>query len=319
MTIIVKRWEDMKQDDTALWELLDSYLLALEVAGRSQKTTVWYRDVISRYFKWLAGNSIEPTLVNLSVETVRAYSLERRRAHGKSGQPLSGHTLHGDIRALKAFSSYLEREAITTENRLSRLKLPKLPKRNVEVLEEGEIKQLLACFNSKTMLGSRNEAMVRLMLDCGLRVSEVVGLQISKLNVRQFSLSVVGKGNKERSVGFGRSSAEALVRYVRHHRPRSESDLVFLSRTGEKLSPNAIKCLMVRLARKTGIERLHAHLLRHTFATLFLEDDRADLFTLQMAGGWEDLTMVRRYSHMAGRKVVDKQTRLSVMDRIRSK
>lgn len=159
------------------------------------------------------------------------------------------------------------------------------------------------------------------MLDAGLRVSEVVNLTMEKVDLDQGQLLVTGKGNKQRPVPIGSNAQKYLQRYIYHFRPEPlfpEQDNVFLTSDGKPLTDNGLKLFFTRLKVKTGIKRLHAHLLRHTFATYYLRNG-GDLLSLQKILGHTSLEMVKIYSHLSEADIKVKHRRYSPMDRLELK
>jgi site-specific recombinase XerD len=131
-------------------------------------------------------------------------------------------------------------------------------------------------------------------------------------------LKVNGKGNKERIVPFGRTTQRALQRYLIRYGPEPkypEIGNLFLSIEGKPLTKNSMKLIFARLAKQSGVERLHAHLCRHTFATRYLTNS-GDLFTLQQILGHSTLEMVRHYVNFAPYQVAAQHQRFSPMDRL---
>ncbi|HEY4691557.1 MAG TPA: tyrosine-type recombinase/integrase [Anaerolineae bacterium] len=140
-----------------------------------------------------------------------------------------------------------------------------------------------------------------LMLDTGLRISEVATARIPDLNLERRQLKVFGKGQKERIVPFGQRCAQALMRYIHMYRAkprRDEFDQVFLAPDGEPMTRNSLEHVVRRLRDASGITRLHAHLLRHTFAVNFLVSE-GDLRALQLILGHESLVVTQRYLHLS--------------------
>ena len=116
-------------------------------------------------------------------------------------------------------------------------------------------------------MGARDLAILSIFLDSGLRLSELVGLRVQDVHLQQGWLKVYGKGDKERIVPFGVRATKVLSRYVTFFRPQDlETDSFFVNIDGGPITQNTIKMLFVRLQQRSGVERLHPHLMRHTFA-----------------------------------------------------
>ena len=174
--------------------------------------------------------------------------------------------------------------------------IPKMPVKVVDVLTPSEIKTLLSSFDNG-FYGLRNKCMVMLMLDCGLRASEVIALVPDSFNYQYRYVKVVGKGRKERIVPMGSSLVSCLQQYFKL-RPIF-ARYVFVSALGEPLLRNAFKKIFQNLRRKTGIKRLHPHLLRHTFATNYLLYGHGDVYKLSMLLGHSSINTTQIYLHYA--------------------
>lgn len=196
------------------------------------------------------------------------------------------------------------------------MKVPRVQKKMVDILSKEEIARLLGALNPRTATGSRDHAVVMVLLDCGLRASELLTLKDRNTNLEEGSLRVVGKGNKERIVPVGNRVTKALVQYRHIFRPEPSSPVVdtfFLGLDGRPMSFEALKSMLQRLGRRTEVPRLHEHLLRHTFATMFLVNG-GDVFTLQRILGHTTLTMVNHNVHTAGTEVALRYRAFSPMD-----
>jgi site-specific recombinase XerD len=198
-------------------------------------------------------------------------------------KPVSARTVQCHVRALKAFSSWLHAEGYSTENRLKNLKLPKAPAGLVQPLTAEEIESISSVFKKESPTGFRNYPIFVTALDSGLRASEIAGISLSQVNLRAGCIKVVGKGAKERMVPIGKFVGMTLWHYIEDVRPEganSDIDELFLSRDGKRITANTIKLVFSGLAKSSGVERLHAHLCRHTFAINYLLNG-GDIFSLR--------------------------------------
>ena len=279
--------------------------------GKSPKTITWYTEMITGFVRFLADTNRRVVLSELNIDTAREYVIHERE------RELSPYTVQSKVRALKAFASWLFNEDYTTVHVLHNLKMPKAPQNLIEPLSAAEIDQLIKVQNPLTALGCRNIAILVLLLDTGLRVSEMCGLQSNDAHIEEGYLKVMGKGLKERIVPIGGLAQKVLWRYIIHFRPEDsiEADsYVFLTLDGRPLRPNAVKLLLKRWGKKAGVERLHAHLCRHTYATNFLNYNCGDVFRLQQILGHTTLEMVRRYVHYASTQAMINGRPSSPMD-----
>jgi site-specific recombinase XerD len=201
---------------------------------------------------------------------------------------------------------------------LARLKIPKAPQKLIEILTVIEIDRLLKNRDPLTEYGSRNIAILVILLDSGIRVSELCDIELTNTHMEEGYLKVMGKGAKERLVPIGGSAQKALWRYIIHFRPQPSpgNNRLFLTIEGEPLRPNAVKHLLKRWGENAGVPRLHAHLCRHTFATNFLINNCGDVFRLQQILGHTTLEMVRRYIHLASVQTMVSSRPASPLDRM---
>ena len=225
------------------------------------------------------------------------------------------------MRGLRAFFAKQKEKGYTEENELANLRPPRTSELVIEPLTEEEIDKVLTAINPNTLLGARNTSLISLILDSGLRRAEVAGLKEYDVHLEDRYVKVFGKGSKERLVSFGVNCQRALLHYYHHYRvqPVNPSiDTFFLAIDGFPLKPAGIKSMMRRLGKTSGVERLHPHLLRHTYATMFLLNG-GDVFLLQQNLGHTSLEIVRRYIHVASRLAVVRSQNFSPLDRMNVK
>jgi site-specific recombinase XerD len=294
--------------------------------GKSHQTVIWYSRVVRYFGDYLKERQLADTLDNLSVDLVRDFVLHlqtRRKWPDRqchlAEQNLRAISVQTYVRALRGFFNWIYREGYTRENILANLRPPKAPRTLAEVLRDEEVGRILACVDPETSWGSRDSAMLIVMLDTGLRLSEVANLAMANAHLDEGYLKVMGKGAKERMVPIGGVAQKALLRYVYKFRPEplnASEDTLFLTPEGRAMSANGVQMVIRRLASKSGVKRLHPHLCRHTFATNYLMNG-GDVFTLQQILGHTTLEMVRRYVNLASAHVRVQHRKFSPMDRMR--
>jgi site-specific recombinase XerD len=233
------------------------------------------------------------------------------------GQPLSDETLHDHVRAIRTFLSWLYNEDYLDEDVANRIELPKVGQKDLEVLTDEELAQIFQHLPLGHDQGCRNAAVVSLMIDCGLRLSEVAGLDLDDVRLEESLLRVLGKGRREEWVPFGAFTGKVLRRYAQHFRPHiaSGTGTLFVNQYGERLGVEGIKSMFQRLAERSGVERLHPHLLRHTAATRLLANG-CDLHTVQRILRHRSVTTTTRYLHLLNSDVREKMRTFSPMDRL---
>lgn len=220
-----------------------------------------------------------------------------------AGMEISARSQARIISGLRAFFKYCLTEQISQQNPTELLEAPKLSRHLPEVLSYAEIEQLIAAIDLSSPEGTRNKAMLETLYSCGLRVTELITLQLSQVYTEVGFVRVVGKGSKERLVPIGRDALKYLALYrdtVRTHLPiqRGEEDIVFLNRRGKRLSRVYVFLLIKELAARAGIDKnISPHTFRHSFATHLVEGG-ADLRAVQEMLGHESITTTEIYTHL---------------------
>ncbi|MSA03713.1 tyrosine-type recombinase/integrase [Lactonifactor sp. BIOML-A3] len=204
---------------------------------------------------------------------------------------------------LRTFFNFLFRNEYIEKDLMKKFKLIKREKKLVLPVFSDEVKTIDSCFNLRTMTGIRNYCIVHLMLDAGLRSGEVCKLHLNDINFLQNHIIVIdGKGKKDRIVPLAKKLKKCLHEYITLYRPYTgqEHDFLFCSVNGslEPISGDTIKSLFSRIKKKTGLERLKPHLLRHTFATSFILGG-GDMESLRLYMGHSGYDVTQDYLHLA--------------------
>jgi integrase/recombinase XerD len=222
--------------------------------------------------------------------------------------------------AVRGFFKFLLRESHIDKNPLRELRGARRERKIPHQLSIEDVERLIGTIEGDDAVARRDRAMLEVLYACGLRVSELVGLQRSRLNVREGYLTVVGKGSKERAVPIGRSALQALRKYLER---RSELDRgggapnVFVGRGGNALTRQAFWKRLRECADEAGIDGVTPHVLRHSFATHLLEGG-ADLRSVQMMLGHADLSTTQIYTHVATKRLRDVHTEHHPRSRMKS-
>ncbi|MEP6872193.1 MAG: tyrosine-type recombinase/integrase [Anaerolineaceae bacterium] len=261
---------------------LDAYLRELSaVGGRSPYTIRNYRNDIGDFFRWCGEREFDP------LETNR--QLFREYLGEVKGRGVVAASITRRTSTVHCFYKYLVQEGGTEKDLLYGVALPKRPKRLPKVLDPGLLNALLSAPDASTPQGLRDRAMLEMLYGGGLRISELVGLDMKQTNLGDGSAIVHGKGAKERVVLFGEPAMVALESYLGGARPllavastgRHLDSALFLNRFGRRLTARSVQTLIKRHALSAGISAdIHPHLLRHSFATHLL-DGGADLRIVQ--------------------------------------
>lgn len=207
------------------------------------------------------------------------------------------------ISGLKAFYRFLLLEDMAQEDPTQLLEAPKILRKLPDVLTFEEIEKIIAQIPLDTAEGHRNKAILETMYSCGLRVSEVINLQITQLHMDVGFIRVIGKGDKERMVPIGKDAMRQIDIYRRNVRillpvKHGQEDTLFLNRRGGALSRVMIFLVIKELAQKAGIQKnVSPHTFRHSFATHLVEGG-ADLRAVQEMLGHESITTTEIYTHL---------------------
>lgn len=271
---------------------IDEFLITQQIRGNSEKTVAFYSRCL-RFFANYDDNG-EKEINSITVADCKSYYLNL------SKRDISSVTLQTYIRALRVFLSWCFSEEYIPLNIPEKFRLPKAKRKTIDILTDTEIKTLLSCFDKNSFFGVRNACIISLMLDSGLRLNEVATLERCNIHLAEGYCIVDGKGNKQRIVPLGLNSRKALIRYSRYiHIGYEQTPLFVKDDLITPISDTTIKQIFRQLKVKSGIPRLHPHLLRHTFATRFLQNG-GDIYSLQMILGHTSLEMVKKYVHLTG-------------------
>ena len=207
------------------------------------------------------------------------------------------------LSSLRRFYAWAVRESLLTENPLSGLDTPRLPRSLPKSFGEADVEALLAATEGNDALAQRDKALLEVLYATGLRVSELVSLRLRQLNRDAGVVRVMGKGGKERLVPLGEMALQALDRYLTSARltmlAQHSSDYVFVSARGKPITRQACWYLIKRRARQAGLVQLPSpHGLRHAFAT-HLINHGADLRVVQLLLGHADISTTQIYTHVA--------------------
>ena len=321
MTTHISNQETVKK----LPECIDYYEVCNRAEGKSPKTISWYSANLRCFRNYLKSRHLPDSLDNIDTKLLREYVLylmKRNRYDGHpytpvQAEPLSSATVHGHVRTLRAFFNWLVMEGLTQNNPSNDLKPPKVSRKIVSTLSDEEIRAILSTFSTSPS-DTRNRTLFMILLDSGLRIGELINLKMEDIHTDEGYLKVMGKGRKERIVPIGNNAQKVLQRYLFWFRPKPINPVinnVFLSQSSKPLTENSMKLMFTRLAKRSGVCRLHAHLCRHTFATRFLING-GDVFTLQQILGHSTLTMVSHYVNLASSHIAIQHQKFSPLDRL---
>ncbi len=274
--------------------VIDKFLDALWMErGLSDNTLNAYRQDLYLFAKWQSARKQSVTQTHPS--DLLAYLAEL--------SSMSVRTSARRLSSLRRLFQYLTREGQLEENPALSIDSPHLKRSLPKSLTESEVRQLLHTPDIETNLGLRDKAMLEVLYATGLRVTELVGLSVDQVNLKQGVIRVTGKGNKERLVPLGEEAIDWLERYLRDARSglfRADPDsTLFPSSRGKKMTRQTFWYAIKRYAVSAGISKsISPHILRHCFATHLLNHG-ADLRVIQMLLGHSDISTTQLYTHVA--------------------
>lgn len=207
------------------------------------------------------------------------------------------------ISSLKSFYKFLEMEGRITENPCDRLDSPKIKPYLPVVLSVDEVDRIISSVDLSQPQGQRNKAILEVLYGCGLRVSELVNLNISDLFLKESFIRVIGKGNKQRLIPIGELAADAVKQYLGQSRRKyTEDDVLFLNRRGKKMTREMVFLIVKKQAELAGVEKeISPHTFRHSFASHLVENG-ADLRVVQQMLGHESILTTEIYTHIDTQK-----------------
>ncbi|EOI3553948.1 site-specific tyrosine recombinase XerD [Cronobacter dublinensis] len=283
----------MEQDLARIEQFLDALWLERNLAENSLNA---YRRDLKMVVEWLHHRE-------LSLSTAQSGDLQALLAERVEGGYKATSTARM-LSAVRRLFQHLYREKIRDDDPSALLASPKLPQRLPKDLSEAQVERLLQAPTVDQPIELRDKAMLEVLYATGLRVSELVGLTMSDVSLRQGVVRVIGKGNKERLVPLGEEAVYWLEHYLTHGRPwllnGQSLDVLFPSNRAQQMTRQTFWHRIKHYAQLAGIdsEKLSPHVLRHAFATHLLNHG-ADLRVVQMLLGHSDLSTTQIYTHVA--------------------
>ncbi len=315
---------------TGLSTLVEGFRLYCMAEGKQPTTIRWYMHKLDIFQHYLKGQDIPTNASQLSTTHLRQF-LVHLQTEVKADQQnpykparnegLSAQTIQGYARTLKAFFSWATMEGYLAHNPTQLLKIPKAPKTIIQTFSDDQIHRLLKVIDQRSAVGFRDYCIILVFLDTGIRLSELVALELPDVHLGQAYFKVLGKGAKERIVPIGAHVQKALWKYIHQYRPEPfhpNVQNVFLTRVGRALSASSVYDRVSGYGKKTGLKgvRCSPHTFRHTFAKNFLLNG-GDIFSLQKILGHSSLEVVRMYVNLASDDVQVQHRKASPVDWLR--
>ncbi len=276
--------------------LLQRFLHYLEADNASPYTVKNYGSDIGQFLDYCRGRGVHaPEQVDRAL--LRDYLAELDEAGYVAA------SIARRVAELRSFGDFLVREGVLERNPFRMVSAPRVPQRLPKYLTVAEVGALLAVPDTSTPLGLRDRAIIEVLYAAGLRVSELVGLDLGDVDLAQAQVRVLGKGGKERIGLLGRPAVRALRAYLEAGRPalvgKRPTQALWLNHRGGRLSARGVGLMLSQAGKRAGIRTpVFPHILRHTFATHLL-DGGADLRVVQELLGHADLATTQVYTHVS--------------------
>ena len=272
---------------------ISSYHLSLRAGNKSPATIKTYLAALTQFKRFLAEHGMPRTLRAIRREHIEAFIVALQEA----GQRPS--TVSIAYRSLQPFFKWAFGEDEIAASPMERMRPPIVPEEPPAILRDEELKAILDACSGSSFEDRRDTAIVRLLLDTGMRRAELAGLKVDDVDLDQQVAIVLGKGRRPRACPFGSKTAQALDRYLRLRlaHPHAQRPELWLAPRGA-LTDSGILQVLRRLGREAGVEKLHPHQFRHTYAHMWLSDggNEGDLMRL---AGWKSRQMLSRYGASA--------------------
>jgi integrase/recombinase XerC len=259
----------------------------------SPHTLAAYRRDLAAFAAWCTANGHHDWLA-LDMQHLRAFAA---RSHAGGLGPRS---VQRRLSALRSFFRFLEREGIASRNPVTDVRAPKAGRRLPQTLDVDQMSRLLTPESTVHAVGTRELAIMELFYSSGLRLAELVGLDLPDLNLADRTVRVLGKGSKVRIVPVGAKAVAALRKWLveRGALAAEGEPAVFTGRTGRRIGARQVQRLVASVARARGLaQHVHPHLFRHSFATHLLESSR-DLRAVQELLGHASISTTQVYTHL---------------------
>lgn len=295
--------------DASTKNLLTRYRLSLEAANRSPKTIEWYFPILRRFFGFLKENGNSTNVDEIGRDELRAYIKYLQEAERWANKPrngtdrgkMSSYSVAGHVRGIKAFFGWLTIDGIIDKNPLEKFPLPKVPQYVIKTLTPEQINQLLSAIDKTTPLGNKYYCIILLLVDTAIRISELVSIKITDIDIQHGFVIIFGKGQKQRLVPVSRIAMREILRYLDRFRQSNgvnDSPYLFPDTYGGPITINCIQQYLRRLAQKAGLGdiKVTPHIFRHTAATNAAAQG-TNAFILKEIMGHSSMQTTMRYIH----------------------
>ena len=305
---------DQPDKSVKVAEVIDRFLSDKRLQGLSDRTLDQYEEVLGWFSDFL---DVEEVLIS-EIDEVAV----KKYLNGLIDRGLKITTVAIRFRVLRSFFNWTEDRGLIDRSPMEDIQEPKTPKKFPYVLDEEEVDQLLETAKSYTnkWTGIRDYTMVLLLLDAGLRATEILEAKKENLNLERRSLKINGKGAKDRKVFFGTQTCRWIKQWLQVREDISNpvvEKILFVDLNGNQIKQRNLTRIINRLQKRANLEdtKLSPHVLRHTAATMAVNNG-LDVYSLQQMMGHEQLETSMRYVHMSGRRLEEATKKTSPIDHL---
>lgn len=302
-------------------DLAASFKRSLRAAGKAERTQVLYGQSIRFFCQWLAAKGRPATVDELTRHAISAWLADL-------SERVDIETVRTRLRGMRRFCRWLAAEGEVERAPTEGVEMPAPSEKPVRVLTDDELGRLLkvcqvprgkaGAWDRAIFDGRRDEVLIRLLADCGLRVSELTGLTLDDVDLDRETVFVIGKGSRPRAVPYGAKTGQAVDRYLRIRSAHPYGQRTTRLLLGERgaMSPDGVRWRLEVLGKAAGVEDLHPHALRHTFAHRWLANGGQERDLMHLAG-WRSDAMLQVYARTtAVERAHDAHRRMGLGDKL---
>lgn len=278
---------------------IDKYLEYLKVVKKYSSKTIdsYYNDLLE-YNEFLGNNFTN--ILDIDYDVVKEYMKFLYSLN------INKNSISRKLSSIRGLYNYLVREDIISDNYFNRINNPKKDKYLPKFLKDEELNKIFSVCNYDNPINQRNSVIIELLYATGIRVSELINIKISDIDINERTIKVLGKGSKERMVIFNNHTKKAINTYLDdgyHILNKNNTGYLILNKDGNRLSERYVRNIINKLVTKAGLDvKISPHTFRHTFATDMLEEG-SDLMTVKELLGHESLNTTSIYTHITNEQI----------------